>query len=214
MNCICEPYLPIQFTNKVQKTADSWLYLWTLFDEYRPVFLTLFVNFIRWISAGFLDLICELYSMNICRFFEPYLWTLFDEYLPVFWTLFMNCIYSKNGKFMTLFMNFIRWIKTGRFIRWISAGFLNLNYELYLFKKWQIHDFIHELYSMNICRFLNLICELVFIRWISAGFLNLICIGEYSSQIQFTNKVQKTSRFLTCIYSMNIAKFLWKAPVK
>ena len=105
-------------------------HLWTLFNEYLPVFWTLFVNFIQWISAGFLNLICKLYV------FEEYLlvfWTLyvscidkkiklkktadlFDGYLPVFWTLFMNCIYSKNGIFMTLFMNFIRWIKTGRFI--------------------------------------------------------------------------------------------------
>ena len=175
--------------------------------------MTLFLNFIRWISAGFLNLICELYSMNICRFFnlicelysmnicrffEPYLWTLFNEhllvfwtlfvscidkkiklkkpadlfdgYLPVFWTLFMNCIYSKNGRFMTLFMNFIRWI---------SAGFWTL--------------FVNCIYSMNICRFSE-----PYLYW----------------RIQFTNKVKKTSRFLTCIYSMNIAKFLWKVPVK
>ena len=164
MNCICEPYLPIQFTNKVQKTADSWLYLWTLFDEYLPVFWTLFVNFIQWISAGFLNLICELYSMNIGRFFGPHLWTLFNEYLPVFWTLFVNFIRWISAGFLNLICE-LYWQKNkvkknGRFIRWISAGFLNLIYELYLFKKWQIHDFIYELYSMNICWFLNLICEL------------------------------------------------------
>ena len=75
-NLICEPYSSVQFTNKVQKTsricrffepylwtvfiqkkADSWLYLWTLFDEYLPVSWTLFVNFI--------------YLMNICRFSNP-----------------------------------------------------------------------------------------------------------------------------------------------
>ena len=127
MNCICEPYLPIQFTNKVQKTADSWLYLWTLFDEYLPVFWTLFVNFIRWISAGFWTLFVSCIDKKI-KLKKPA--DLFDGYLPVFWTLFMNCIYSKNGRFMTLFMNFIRWI---------SAGFWTL--------------FVNCIYSMNICRF-------------------------------------------------------------
>ena len=142
MNYICEPYLPIQFTNKVQKTADSWLYLWTLFDEYLPVFWTLFVNFIRWISASFLNLIYELYlfkkwqihdfiyelysmnknwqiySMDICRFFEPYLWTVFiqkmaDSWLYL-WTLF--------DEYLPVFEPYLWTV----FIRWISAGFLNL----------------------------------------------------------------------------------------
>ena len=156
MNCICEPYLPIQFTNKVQKTADSWLYLWTLFDEYLPVFWTLFVNFIRWISASFLNLICELYwqkkiklkkpadSMDICRFF---------------WTLFMNCLYSKNGRFMTLFDEYLPVFEPYLwtvFIRWISAGFLNL-------------ICIGE-YSSQI-RFTKPVDSwLVFIRWISQNF--------------------------------------------
>ena len=158
-------------------------YLWTLFNEYLPVFWTLFVNCIRWISAGFLDLICELYSMNICRFFEPYLWTLFDEYLPVFWTLFVSCIDKKKIKlkkpadsmdicrfFWTLFRNCL-YSKNGRFMT-LFDEYLPV-FEPYLWT--------------------------VFIRWISAGFLNLICIGEYSSQIRFKKPVDSWLVFIRWI---------------
>ena len=168
------------------------------------------MNFIRWISAGFLDLVCELYSLNICRFFGPHLWTLFNEYLLVFLTLFVNFIRWISAGFLNLICE-LYWQKnkvkkTGRFIRWISAGFLNLIYELYLFKKWQIHDFIYELYSMNICWFLNLICELylfdeyrkIFMK--STGKVVANTVHKYSSQIRFKKLSNSLSKVIKNIF--------------
>ena len=92
----------IKFTIRFKKPAESWLYSWTVFIWWNlSVFWTLFVNCIYSMkSAGFWNLICELYLFDeICWFFESYLWTVSIRWnLPVFWTLFVNLIGKVHNK--------------------------------------------------------------------------------------------------------------------
>ena len=99
--------------------------------------------------------------------------------------------------FLTLFVNL--------FTSQESAGFLNLIFELYLFV-----EYLPLFWTLFKKPADSWLLWTVFIRWIFVGFLNLI--RELYWRIKFTNKVQKTGRFLTlcvnCICSMNICRFL------
>ena len=151
--------------------------------------MTLWTIFIRWIYAGFLNLIYELYwriqfknrvqNRADLWFCELYL---FDEYLPVFWTSFLNFIvevykYNSQITFKKPTDSWLYWQTQFKNKVQNTADFWLC--ELYLFDEympvfWTLFMNLIGEYSSKIKFRIRQICDFVnYIRWISASFWTL-----------------------------------------